>query len=249
MVDPLPLAAAVLTILGAAFVQGVTGFAHALLAIGFLSVIFGAREAVLILSLLAPVIAVAIFVKVRREVVWREVLALAVPLCAVGMPLGILAFGVIPERALTRIVGALLVVFAGYFLTPWAPRPRELPLWLGVIAGLVAGFIGGLASTGGPPLVLYLYAREMPKAERMAILQAVFVIGSVTKVVMLLPTGFLSGPTWAHSAILAPAVLLGVWLGQLLFRRIPGDMLRTISLVLLVGIGVVLLVTAGPAGG
>ena len=45
-------------------------------------------------------------------------------------------------------------------------------------AGLLAGFLGGLASTGGPPLVLYLYARDMDKRVRIAVIQGVFVVDS-----------------------------------------------------------------------
>ena len=45
-------------ILVSAGVQGTTGFGHGLLAIGFLAMFFGSKEAVLILTLLSPVISV-----------------------------------------------------------------------------------------------------------------------------------------------------------------------------------------------
>lgn len=244
MPDPATLLGAALAIFAAAFVQGVTGFAHALLAIGFLSLLYGSSDAVLILSLLAPVIAVAYFVKVRKEVVWKEALAIALPLCLLGLPLGILAFSVLREyeSVLTMTVGALLVVFAGYFLTPWAPRPRDLHLAVGAGAGFLGGFLGGLASTGGPPVVLYLYARDMPKVRRMAVLQAVFVIGSIVKVLMLLPTGLVTERVTINSALLTVPLLAGVLLGQWLFTKIPAEPLRKISLALLVVLGVLLLV-------
>jgi len=239
MVDPPLLAAAALVIFVAAFVQGVTGFAHALIAIGLLVRIFGVGEAVLILSLLAPVICVVVFVRVRKAVVWREVFALALPCVLVGMPLGIWAFSLLLDQkeTLTRMVGVLLVVSAGYFLTPLAPRPRDLPWPVGAVAGLVGGFLGGLTSTGGPPLVLYLYAREMEKVTRMAVLQGVFLLASTAKVAMLAPTGLLSTSTWLHAAALTPPLVLGVWLGQLLFDRIPAAPLRKIALTLLLVIG------------
>ena len=86
------LALGSLAVFAAAFIQGVTGFGHALIAIGFLSALFGPKEAVLILTLVAPVIAVAYFAKVRRQVDWRETLWISLPLCLVGLPLGIWLF-------------------------------------------------------------------------------------------------------------------------------------------------------------
>ena len=111
MADPLTIVLACATILGAAFVQGITGFGHALLAIGPLSVLLGPKPAVLVLTMLAPIIALAYYAKVRRHVAWAEVLALSVPICLVGMPLGIWLFTVIDSSHLERIVGILLVVF------------------------------------------------------------------------------------------------------------------------------------------
>ncbi len=236
--ETLLLAAAV--ILGAAFVQGVTGFGHALLAIGLLTMLFGSGEAILILSVMAPAIAIVVFVRHWRRVDWKEVLVVAGPLCLVGLPLGIWLFAYVDKAALTRAVGIFLIVSAGYFLSPFAPKPRKLPWPVGATAGALGGFIGGVASTGGPPVVLYLNAQEMRKEVRMGVLQAVFVLGSVVKVAMLVPTGLMTRPILLHSAILIPPMVLGSYLGQLLFDRLPGESIRTAALVMLLGIGVVL---------
>jgi uncharacterized membrane protein YfcA len=227
-------------ILGAAFIQGVTGFGHALLAIGLLTMLFGSNDAILILSVLAPAIAIAVFVRHWREVDWREVVVIAVPLCLVGMPLGILLFAYVDQAALTRGIGVFLIVSAGYFLTPFAPKPRKLPWPVGATAGALGGFFSGVAATGGPPLVLYLNASDLTKEVRMGVLQAVFVTGSIVKVAMLVPTGMLTGPVLQNAAVLLPPMVIGSYLGQLLFDRLPGEAIRTAALVMLVGIGIAL---------
>lgn len=234
------LAAAV--ILGAAFVQGITGFGHALLAIGLLTLLFGSNDAILILSVMAPAIAVAVFVRHWRRVDWKEVLIIAGPLCLIGLPLGIWLFAYVDKEALTKGVGVFLIVSAGYFLSPFAPKPRRLPWPVGALAGALGGFFGGVAATGGPPLVLYLNATDLKKEVRMGVLQAVFVIGSLVKVAMLVPTGLLTRPILLHSAILIPPMVIGSYLGQLLFDRLPGEAIRTAALILLVGIGIVLVI-------
>lgn len=229
-------------ILGAAFVQGVTGFAHGLLAIGPLILLFGPKEAVLILALVAPVISGVVFVRLFREVEWRETLIVAAPLALVGMPLGILAFQWIDPGALRGIVGVVLILSAVWFLTPFAPSPdRVRPLW-GMLAGFGSGLLGGLTSTGGPPLVLYLYSRRMEKRRRMAILQAVFVISALVKVLQLLPTGLLTTAIWTRSGILAVPLVVGVFAGQAVFDRLPAEWIRRAALLLLLVNGILLVI-------
>ncbi len=75
----------------------------------------------------------------------------------------------------------------------------------------------------------------------MGVLQAVFVIGSTVKVAMLIPTGYLTTPILLDSAVLIPPMVIGSYLGQILFDRLPGDAIRTAALVLLLGIGVMLI--------
>ncbi len=246
MADPATLALASLVVFGAAFVQGVTGFAFGLLSLGFLALLFGAGEAVLVLTLVSPLASVLIFLRVRRHVDVREVLKVSLPLCLLGLPLGILCFLHLlhaAPAALTRIVGIVLVVSAGYFLTPFAPRPRRVPAAVAVAAGFLGGFLGGLTSTGGPPIVLYLYAREMTKEVRMAVLQGIFLLAGAAKIgqLLLVPSTPLAGRVFADSAVLLLPLAAGVLAGQTLFTRIPARPLRRIALLLLLGIGVMLL--------
>lgn len=241
------LVLAALVTVFAAFVQGVTGFGFGLLAVGFYTLVFGSKTGVLVLSLVGSVVSVAIFVRVWRHTEWKETLLLAVPVVVVGTPLGLLAFDFARDELLTRIVGALLIVSAVYFLSPWAPRPQRPHPSFAVGAGALAGFLSGLTSTGGPPLVLYLYAREMDKTARLAVLQAVFVIASFAKVAGLVGLGWLTGPIWRDAAILTIPLLVGVYLGQKLFHRIPAEPLRKAALLLLLALGVLLVVLPAPA--
>ncbi|MHC4472614.1 MAG: sulfite exporter TauE/SafE family protein [Planctomycetota bacterium] len=233
---------AALVSVGAAFVQGVTGFGFGLLVVGFFALLFGPWTGVLVLSVVGPLLSLEIYLRVRKHVDWRETLWLALPVAVVGVPLGVLMFGASEPELLNRIVGVLLIVSAAYFLSPWAPRPKRLSRVFTVGAGVLAGFLGGLTSTGGPPLVLYLWASEMRKETRMAVLQAVFLVASFTKIIQLLYLGWLTGPIVRDSAILALPVLAGVYVGQRLFDRIPAEPLRKASLVLLLVLGVVLLI-------
>ena len=77
----------------------------------------------------------------------------------------------------------------------------------------------------------------------MAVLQAVFVIGNAAKIAMVAPTGWFTGPILAHAAVLVVPMLLGVYVGQKVFDRLPAEAIKKAALVLLVGIGIALVVT------
>jgi uncharacterized membrane protein YfcA len=238
--EPVLLLLGSLAVFVAALIQGVTGFGHALVAIGFLTFLFGGAEAVLILTLVAPVIAVAYFFRVRRQVDWREVAAISLPLCLVGLPLGILLFSRIDEALLNRCVGVLLVVSAVYFLSPWSPRPRELPYFWAFGASVLGGFLAGLSSTGGPPIVLYLYARVMAKEKRIAVLQGIFVISSTAKVIQVAAADLFTISSLVRSAWMSAPIVLGVLIGAAIMPKVPADLLRKAALLLLLVVGVVL---------
>jgi uncharacterized membrane protein YfcA len=240
--DPVLLGLAALVTLLAAGVQGVTGFGHALLAIGFLSLLYGARDAILLLTLLAPAIAIVVFLRLRKDVDWRETAWLGIPVLVASVP-GIWLFQVLPTDALRRVVGVLLIVFTVWFASPLSPSRRRLARGWTLGAGVAAGFLGGLTSTGGPPLVLYLLVQDLEKRTSIAVLQAVFLLGSVGKVLLVGGADLLTVPLLARSGLLMIPLVAGVLLGQLLFDRIDAKTLRWLSLGLLGAMGIAL--TAG----
>jgi uncharacterized membrane protein YfcA len=224
----------------AAGVQGVTGFGHALLAIGFLSILWDAEQAILLLTLLAPVISLVVFVRLRRSVDLRETAWLAVPV-VLGIVPGLWLFTVLDAPMLRVIVGGLLVVFTVWYASPLSPARRRLRRRWAAAAGGSAGFLGGLTSTGGPPLVLYLLVHDLDKRTGMAVLQAAFVVGSVAKVGMAGAAGLLDASLAARAAVLAIPLAAGVLLGQRLFDRLDAALVRRLSLVLLAATGIALL--------
>jgi uncharacterized membrane protein YfcA len=82
----------------------------------------------------------------------------------------------------------------------------------------------------------------MGKLTRVAVLQGVFLLASVVKVLQLLPYAQFTERILLDSAILVAPVLVGVLTGERLLHRIPAEALRKASLLLLLVLGVLLLV-------
>ena len=113
-------------------------------------------------------------------------------------------------------------------------RRRRLAEW-GV--GALAGGLGGLTGTWGPPTVLYLVALETPKARQMLVQGVVYGLGSVSLLLGHLHSGVLNAETVGLSAVLMIPAYLGMQVGFWLGDRLDPDVFRNATLVVLVVAG------------
>ena len=81
---------------------------------------------------------------------------------------------------------------------------------------VVGGFFGGLSGIWGPPLIMYLVAAELPKAEMVRAQSLSFLLGSLVLLVAHLHSGVLNAVTLPASAWMIAADDGGD------VRRLPG---------------------------
>ena len=87
--------------------------------------------------------------------------------------------------------------------------------------GAASGFTSTLSHAGGPPLLVYLLGRKLPRQSFVATSVFFFAAINAAKLPFYLGLGLFSRDTLTASAILLPLVPLGVWLGMRLLARIP----------------------------
>jgi len=110
-----------------------------------------------------------------------------------------------------------------------------------IVAGGLAGALGGLAGTWGPPTVLYLVAVDTPKARQIVVQGVIYGLGSVMLLAGHLKSGILNAETWPFSALLLVPALLGMFFGFKVQDRIPQSTFRTVTLwvLLIAGLNLV----------
>lgn len=191
--DPVTLIWIVLLAGAAAYVQTLTGFAFGLLmmgAIGMLGLV-PLPDAAVLVSILTLVNAIQVLLKGWRDVAW-------------------------PEFRLT-IVASMALLFGGYFLLNYLAGTNldGLRLVLGlvivgasiqlslrphplversssssfVLAGALGGFLGGMFSTAGPPLIYHLYRQPLPATSIRETLMLVFGINAALRLVLVGASG------------------------------------------------------------
>jgi len=192
------------------------------LAVPFMSLWMSPRDAVAVM--LPVLIAMDLFgIRAwRGKADWAE-LRLLLPASLVGIALGTLAFGVMSDRMVKGAVGLIAVVFAADRLLrkPKAdPHTAPLPR-LARVCGVGAGFTSTLAHAGGPPLMIYLLTRGLPRQAFAATSVFFFAALNLAKLPFYLGLDLFTRDTLTMSAMLLPLVPVGVWTGMRLLQRIP----------------------------
>jgi uncharacterized protein len=140
-----------------------------------------------------------------------------------GIPLGLLVLTSAHQELLKAGLGIFIMLFAAYSLL--LPDKLQLqhehrPLLL--LAGFVAGVLGGAYGMNGPPLVIYGSLRRWSPQHFRATLHAYFLPASILGMI-----GYWSAGLWTrtvtHEFLLSiPAMVPAVFLGRALNRRFSG---------------------------
>lgn len=207
-----------LTALFASTLAAVTGFGGAAVLLPVLVAVFGVREAIPILTV-AQLIGNGSRVWFnRREVNWRVVGWFAFG----GVPMALLGgylFAKAPLSALTRLLGAFLLL-----IVVWRHlRPRPDPFPTAAFAGIGAGasFLSALLGSVGPLMAPFFLAYGLVKGAYIGTEALSTVVMHVTKLVAYRQTAVLTGAGVLTGLALGPIMVFGSWLGKRIVDRLP----------------------------
>lgn len=243
MIHTPSLAAAVLlgvVALIASTLAGVTGFGGAAVLLPVLVAVFGVRAAVPILTV-AQLIGNGSRVWFnRRELDYRVVGWFAVG----GVPLALaggLLFATAPLGALTRLLGAFLILVVVWRRVRPGPPPKP-PLRSFALIGAGASFLSALLGSVGPIMAPFFLAYGLVKGAYIGTEALATVVMHVTKLVAYRRADILSGPMLLMGLALGPIMVGGSWAGKRIVDRLPERVFVTIIEGTLVVAGLLLLI-------
>lgn len=216
----------------ATLVRATLGFGDALLAMPLLGLLVGIPVATPLMGLVAPTISFSILLGDWRQVEWRATRHLVFATLA-GIPFGLLALHYLPEALVKSGLGLLLVLFALYRLLgaslaaarqplakPQRPAPVQFPPLVTSIFGFVAGILGAAYNTNSPPVVVYGALQGWTAERFRATLQGYFFPTGLVILAAQGLAGLWSGKVFLLYLFCLPGVLLAIWLGGKLNRRL-----------------------------
>ncbi|MCU1360615.1 MAG: hypothetical protein JWN99_1904 [Ilumatobacteraceae bacterium] len=214
----------------AAFVQALSGFGFALLAVPLMTLKVPTKEAVIVTTLLGA--SVTLFQAWHhRHTVERPIVRRMVVGAYLGMPFGFWVYVAVGDDVLHLLLG-VAVLIAVVLLAARISVAHVGP-GLDVGAGFVSGVLNTSLSTNGPPLIFVLQARHLPPDHFRGTLNTVFAFCNIFGITLFLLAGKIDHDGLVAAAIALPALLIGQLIGFPLRRFVAGERFRVMVLVLL----------------
>lgn len=205
----------------AAYAQTLTGFAFGLITMGGVGLtgLLSLPDAAMLVSVLTLVNATQMLVKGWRDVDWRRfgLVTLA------SWPALFLGFRMLDWLAASRAdllrlaLGLVIIVSSLQLARKQKPQrePSGAPSFL--FFGGIAGLMGGLFSTAGPPLVYHFYRQPMPLIVVRETLVTIFALNALFRTGLVAASGQLPAPSTLSGLLAIPMVMAATHLA----RRYP----------------------------
>jgi uncharacterized membrane protein YfcA len=246
--DPLGIALLLLLAGAAAYVQTITGFAFGLLMMGGIGMLglLPLPDAAVMVSVLTLVNAAQMILRGWKGVAWSEFRLALLP----SLVLLVLGYFLLERLADTNLDGlrfllGLVIVGASIQLL-LQPHPLKERSSSGsfVLVGALGGFLGGMFSTSGPPLIYHLYRQPFPVATIRDTLVLIFAVNAIFRLGLVGTTGNFPIHILAGALLAAPVVTATTFLAKRWPPPLPVLTLRRIAFTLLLLSGLSLAVPA-----
>ncbi|MBP2076550.1 sulfite exporter TauE/SafE family protein [Oceanobacillus polygoni] len=225
-------------ILVASILQTSTGFGFSIMATPFLLMLFLPQEAIQINIILSLIISIALVYKIRKDIDVRIVKRFIIGSFA-GIPVGVFIITTIEDMNVFKLgISVLILLLTVLLMLNFKVKPTPIRDFI------VGGISGGLTTSvgmPGPPLLLYFTGtnteKEKLRATTLAFYLFIYFVSLITQIIFMGTNKVI----WESSLYAVPFVILGLFLGQLLFKWINQKVFRLFTYILLLFTGVFLL--------
>jgi uncharacterized membrane protein YfcA len=215
----------------AGLVRGYTGFGAAMVFVPVASVLYGPMAAVAWIFLVDLPPTVPLVMAALRKSDGRAIAWLALGAC-LAIPFGVWSLTALPEETVRWIIALVILAAVGALATGWRYRRRPGRATSFAVGG-ASGYLGGLASLYGPPVILFwLSGQDNPERVR-ANVMVYFGVTTVISGVSLWAAGLFNRDVLLGALALAPIYGATIWLGARAFRALPERLFRPFALALI----------------
>lgn len=226
-----------------AFIRSALGFGDALVAMPLLAMTISMTVATPLVAIIASTSAMLILLKDWQKADWRSAGRLIIA-AFFGTIAGLYSLKNFPEIYMKFVLGAVIAVYGLYNLIRPTFQPITGKPQLTMFFGFLSGLLGGAYNTNGPPIVIYGRLRGWQPAHFRATLQGYFLPAG-----MMITLGHGLSGLWTETVFMLylaclPLVVLAIWIGGIVNRRLPyGKFDRYLNIALVI-MGVLLIYKA-----
>lgn len=224
----------IIIIVIASILQTSTGFGFSILATPFLLLIFQPEEAIQINLLLSFIISCTLIISIRKDIDFNVLKRLVIS-SLIGLPFGMILFLLLDISKLKLVISLIIIILTIMLIFKFRiSQTRGRDFIVGGFSGLLTTSIG----MPGPPLLLYFTGTNAQKETIRATTLAFYLFIYFISLIIQVSFAGTTKTVWVSSGIALPLVIVGLYGGQLLFKRISQPLFRKITYIILLFTGI-----------
>lgn len=232
----------VLVLIFANAIQGITGFGKSLVATPILSLFIPTNEVIIIVILSGFISNILLLIKTIKYSNIKQIWVMII-MGVIGILAGVQLLAIAPVIELKIGMGVMVILSAVMLGSGLKLKIKENHLSYGV-AGITSGFITGLLSMGGPPVVFFFQNQKHKKHEFRGNLTLFFTFTGIFAIASLFLNHLITLDIITKILFFMPASIIGVLLGDYLSHKLEEQLFKKIVLLILIISGVIAIISA-----
>lgn len=228
---------AALAALVASAVRGFSGFGAGLIFMPVAAACLGPKTAAGVLYVIDTILVLPFVFKSVPKVDWREIMPLGIG-AVVTIPLGVAVLVYVDPVPLRWGLSIAILLSVGLLAAGWRYH-GPTRVWLSLMVGGLAGFMGGSAQIPGPPVLIYWLGRQVVSATMRANAFTFFMFSTVFSGIALFIGGIFTAEVMARSAALFPIYAVGIFVGGRMFGHASDVTYRRIAYATILFVAIV----------
>jgi uncharacterized membrane protein YfcA len=231
-----------ISILLASFIQGITGFGFALIAVPLLSLFIpefrNIAPIIVIYSLLTNI---TIGYKSRQYINLKKILPLII-FGIIATPIGTCILLYVKVNTLKIIIGSIITITAFAMLKNFKIQIKNQSVSYGIV-GILSGFLNGSTGLSGPPIVLFLTNQNTDKEEFRANLSFYGIAANIFAIIIFISEGIVNISVFNFILLYLPALIIGVFAGIKISAKINEIIFRNLTIYMIAFLGLYTLIS------
>lgn len=219
----------------AGIVQGATGFGFSLFMLPLMSIFIPIKELIPISVLCSIPINLLVLLDAKKEIRLKEI-NLMIVFGILTIPIGVYLLKVIDKNTLMAAIGTIIVITALARLYGLKAKIKNYKFSL-ALTGALSGILNGSVSLSGPPIILLFNNQSESKDSMRGNFSVYAVITNFFVVASMMHQSVMDSSDFFNSFLLYPAVVIGVFLGIAISKKISEKHFNLITLYLLCIVG------------
>ncbi len=220
-------------------VEAITGFAGTMLAMPPAMLLIGADTAKLALNAVAIFVSAGLTLKNYKHINVKQALII-IMFMSIGTLMGRYIYSAAPLSFLMKFYGSFIIVIA--LQRMFSKKDIKLNKIMQIIVMICAGIIHGMFLSGGALLVFYAVAVLKNKTTIRATLSVVWLVINSFVFVQEIFAGNVTYQVLTYSAICIPFLILALFVGGALHKKIKQEFFLKLTYILLIISGASLIV-------